>query len=230
MEGKNNKSSLGIFTNGILKENPVFVLALGTCPTMAVTTSAINGLGMGLAVMFVLLISNIAISLMKKIIPDSVRIPCYIVIIAGIASCIHMVVQAYFPEINDALGIYLSLIVVNCIVLGRAEAFASKNTVFHSILDALGMGIGFTLALFLIASIRELFGAGTWMGFDILGSINSDFNSNIKPFELLVKSPGGFFVYGIGMAIAIYISKRFGIERDGSCSGCANCNACSEGV
>lgn len=148
-------------TKGIFKENPTFILVLGMCPTLAVTTQVVNALSMGAGVLFVLLFSNIFISLLKNIIPNSVRIPCYIVVIAAFVTIVEMVFHAFIPAVYEALGVYLPLIVVNCIILGRAEAFANKNTVLNSALDAVGMGIGFTLALTLIALIRESFGAGT---------------------------------------------------------------------
>lgn len=148
-------------TKGIFRENPTFILVLGMCPTLAVTTQVVNALSMGAGVLFVLLFSNIFISLLKNIIPNSVRIPCYIVVIAAFVTIVEMVFHAFIPAVYEALGVYLPLIVVNCIILGRAEAFANKNTVLNSALDAIGMGIGFTLALTLIALIRESFGAGT---------------------------------------------------------------------
>ncbi|MBN2439692.1 MAG: electron transport complex subunit E [Spirochaetales bacterium] len=149
------------FTKGIFKENPLFIIVLGLCPALAVSTQVINALGMGAGVIFVLLGSNICVSLLKNFIPEKVRIPCYIVIIASFVTIVEMVMEAYAPDLYKSLGIFVSLIVVNCIILGRAEAFASKNSVSHSVLDALGMGIGFTLGLLLIASIREILGAGT---------------------------------------------------------------------
>ncbi|MEE1240100.1 MAG: electron transport complex subunit E, partial [Acutalibacteraceae bacterium] len=152
---------MGYFTNGLIKENPVLRLVLGTCPTLAVTTAAINGIGMGLAATMVLVCSNVVISLLRNVIPDKVRIPAYITIIAGFVSVVQMLVKAFLPDIDKALGIYLPLIVVNCIILARAEMFASKNSVVPSILDGLGMGIGFTAVLTLMGAIRELLGAGT---------------------------------------------------------------------
>ena len=154
---------LKILTNGIIKENPVLVLLSGTCPTLATTSMAINGLGMGVAATVVLMCSNLAISLLKKIIPDKVRIPCYIVVIAGFVTVVQFLVKAFAQDLDKALGIFLPLIVVNCIILGRAEMFASKNGPVDSVLDGLGMGLGFTLALTLIGSVREILGAGTWM-------------------------------------------------------------------
>ena len=160
---KAKPSYLATLTNGIIKENPVLVLILGTCPTLAVTTMAINGLGMGLAATVVLICSNIVISLLKKVIPDTVRIPCYIVVIAAFVTIVQFLVKAYAPALDSALGVFLPLIVVNCIILGRAEMFANKNDVISSALDGLGMGIGFTLALFCMGSVREILGNGTWM-------------------------------------------------------------------
>lgn len=150
-----------VLTKGLFKENPVFIIMLGLCPTLGVTTQVVNGIGMGLSVIFVLVFSNIFISLLKNIIPNSVRIPSYIVIIAAFVTIVEMVMHAFAPAIYKALGIFLPLIVVNCIILGRAEAFANKNTVYDSFLDAIGVGVGFTMALILIALIREVFGAGT---------------------------------------------------------------------
>ena len=157
-------NKLGILTKGIIKENPVLVLLLGTCPTLAVTTSAINGLGMGVSTMAVLVCANIVISLLKKIIPDTVRIPCYIVVIAGFVTIVQLMLKAFVPALDAALGLFIPLIVVNCIILGRAEMFASKNGVIDSALDGIGMGLGFTLALGLMGMIREFLGAGTAFG------------------------------------------------------------------
>ena len=151
-----NKESISNLTRGIIRENPIFVMLLGMCPTLGVSTSAINGLGMGMATMFVLMLSNMAISSVKKIIPDIIRIPSFIVIIASFVTILEMLMQAYLPMLYGALGIYIPLIVVNCIILGRAEAFASKNTIWQSLLDAIGMGIGFTMALTILGAIREI--------------------------------------------------------------------------
>ena len=157
----NKKSNLAVLLNGIIKENPVLVLILGTCPTLAVTTMAINGIGMGVAATVVLVGSNIVISLLKNIIPDKVRIPCYIVVIATFVTIVQFLVKAYAPALDSALGVFLPLIVVNCIILGRAEMFANKNTVLASACDGIGMGIGFTLALFVMGSVREILGSGS---------------------------------------------------------------------
>ena len=193
-------SKLKILTAGIIKENPVLVLILGTCPTLAVTTSATNGAGMGLAATIVLIGSNIVISLLKNIIPDKVRIPCYIVVIAGFVTMIQMLLQAFVPSLYDALGIFLPLIVVNCIILGRAEAFASKNTVVDSIFDAIGMGIGFTFALVFMGIIRELLGYGTLFGLQI-------FPEGIPTITIMGLAPGGFFAYGCIIAFINKLTK-----------------------
>ena len=211
---------LKLLTNGILKENPVLVLILGTCPTLAVSTQASNAIGMGLAATAVLVCSNIAISALRKVIPDNVRIPCYIVLIAGFVTVVEMLVKAYAPAIDEQLGIYLPLIVVNCIILGRAEMFANKNTVFDSMLDGIGMGLGFTLALLVMASIREVFGSGTWFGMEIPGLV-------AHKISILTLAPGGFFVYGILVAlIRVITNGRAGKTVGGGCAGCAGCAGC----
>ena len=164
-----DKTSLNNLTRGIIRENPTFVMLLGMCPTLGVTTSALNGLGMGLATLFVLILSNAAISLVKNFIPDMVRIPSFIVIIASFVTVVDLLMAAYLPTLHAALGIFIPLIVVNCIILGRAEAFASKNNLFQSVLDAIGMGIGFTLGLTLLGSVREILGNGSLFGYGFLG-------------------------------------------------------------
>ena len=163
-----NKNKVSILTNGLIKENPVLVLVLGTCPTLATTTSLVNGFGMGISATAVLICSNIVISLLRKIIPDNVRIPCYITVIAGFVTIVQLIVKAFAPALDESLGLYLPLIVVNCIILGRAEMFANKNSVVDSALDGIGMGLGFTLTLCVMGSIRELIGAGTIAGFPVL--------------------------------------------------------------
>jgi len=209
------KKKLSVLTNGILNENPVLRLVLGTCPTLAVTTMAANGIGMGLAATFVLLCSNIVISALRRIIPEQVRIPCYITVIAGFVSVVQMLVKAYIPALDQALGVYLPLIVVNCIILGRAEMFASKNTVLNSALDGIGMGIGFTLTLTIMGSIREILGAGTWLaGLDGLlpflpeGFVIRVLPASVDPFTLMTSAPGGFFVFGVLMAGAAWLTAR----------------------
>ena len=210
-----NNSKLSILTNGILNENPVLRLVLGTCPTLAVTTMASNGIGMGLAATFVLLCSNMAISALRKIIPDQVRIPCFITLIAGFVSVVQMIVKAYVPDLDKALGVYLPLIVVNCIILGRAEMFANKNTVIDSALDGIGMGLGFTLTLTIMGSIREILGSGTWMSGlgSLIPALGSDLAIRVIPesidsFSLMTSAPGGFFVFGVMMAGATWLTTR----------------------
>ena len=211
------------FLKGIIKENPVLVLVLGTCPTLAVTTSVLNALGMGLAATVVLLCSNMAISALRKVIPDKVRIPCYIVLIAGFVTIVEMLMHAFVPSLYESLGIFLSLIVVNCIILGRAEMYASKNTVVDSAIDALGMGVGFTLALFLMASVREIFGAGTWCGLAI--PFAGDYSMMI-----LTMAPGGFFVFGCLIALVNFITTRKGgrIKKNFGCAGCPSASLCGK--
>ena len=200
---------LKILTNGIIKENPVLVLLLGTCPTLATTSMAINGLGMGVAATVVLMCSNLAISLLKKIIPDKVRIPCYIVVIAGFVTVVQ----------------FLPLIVVNCIILGRAEMFASKNGPVDSVLDGLGMGLGFTLALTLIGSVREILGAGTWMSgtpfmVDLTGILST-------PMSIFTLAPGGFFVFGCMIALINKLTKGKAIKKkEFGCANCPNASSC----
>ena len=194
-------SSLSVLTNGIIKENPTLVLILGTCPTLATTTTVTGALGMGIAALLVLLCSNVFISLLRKVIPETMRIPCYIVIIAGFVTVVKMLVQAYFPDLYETLGVYLDLITVNCIILGRAEMFAGKNAVFASALDGIGMGLGFTLALGLMASIREILGAGSFAGIAI------PFMQNYK-IAFMTKAPGGLLVYGLLIALINYIIAR----------------------
>ena len=210
-----NPSKLKILTNGILNENPVLRLVLGTCPTLATSTMASNGIGMGLAATFVLVCSIIVIYALRKVIPDQVRIPCYITVIAGFVSVVQMLVKAFVPALDSALGVDLPLIVVNCIILGRAEMFASKNGVFDSALDGLGMGIGFTITLTLIGTIREILGSGTWMsGLDGLfpflpeGFAIQVLPEAIDPFTIMTSAPGGFFVFGVLMAGATWLTSR----------------------
>jgi len=211
---KNNKY-LSVLSNGLIKENPVLRLVLGTCPTLAVTTAAINGIGMGIAATVVLVCSNLVISLLRNIIPDKVRIPAFITVIAGFVSVVQMLVKAFLPSIDKALGIFLPLIVVNCIILARAEMFASKNGPVLSILDGLGMGIGFTAVLTLMGAIRELLGAGTIFSLPITAGF-------IDPMIVFLLPPGGFFVFGILVAISNAIAKKQG-KKPVEHLGCANC-------
>jgi electron transport complex protein RnfE len=192
-------SKLQIITKGILKENPTFVLILGMCPTLGVTSSAINGMGMGVATMAVLIMSNIVISLIKNLIPDKVRIPAFIVVIASFVTIIEMLMQAYVPALYASLGVFIPLIVVNCIILGRAEAFASKNGVLDSALDGIGIGLGFTLSLTAIGAVREVLGSGSIFGYT--------FAEGVMPL-LFILAPGGFLVLGYLMVLFNKVAKR----------------------
>ena len=227
---KNNK--LAIFLRGIIAENPVLILVLGTCPALATSTSMFQAISMGLAATAVLVCSNIAISLLRKIIPDTVRIPCYIVVIASFVTAVQMLLQAYLEPVYTVLGAWLSLIVVNCIVLGRAEMFARKNGPLDSALDGLGMGLGFLVALLAMATIREVLGAGTILsGLGDFGieAIKIPFIYDIR-IPILTEAPGGFLVYGILIAVMNKITaKKGGIKRkDFSCESCPNARACNK--
>lgn len=211
--------------NGIVKENPAFILMLGMCPTLAVTTSAINGLGMGLSSLVVLAISNVVISLLRKMIPDEVRLPAFIVIVASFVTVVELLMEAYMESLYASLGIYIPLIVVNCIILGRAEAYASKNPPLLSLFDGLGMGLGFTVALVIIGSIRELLGAGSIFGIALPG--------NFEPVAFFVRAPGAFLVLAIVVAImnAVGIKSRANkvVEGcDGCCASCASSSGCDK--
>lgn len=218
---KNNKLSLVL--KGIIQENPVLILVLGTCPAIAQSVSVINAIGMGLAATLVLICSNAVISALRRVIPETVRIPCYIVIIAGFVSIVQMLMHAYLPKLYDMMGVYLALIVVNCIILGRAEMFARKNNVLDSVLDGLGMGLGFFVALFAMATVREVLGNGSFAEIEI-------------PFlqayriPILTQSAGGFLVYGILIAIMNKITeKRGGVKRkDFSCEACPHAALCGK--
>ena len=212
---------LSILTNGIIKENPVLVLVLGTCPTLAVTTQTVNAFGMGAAATAVLLFSNVAISLLRKVIPDKVRIPCYIVLIAAAVTIVQMVLNAFVYSVYEALGLFLPLIVVNCIILGRAEMFANKNTVVDSALDAIGMGIGFTLTLFVMASIREILGSGSWMGYAL--PVLKD-----NAIGIMTMAPGGFAVFGILIAVVNKFFKNKPKKTEFGCEGCPSAAACGK--
>ena len=216
---KNNK--LAILLRGIIQENPVLILILGTCPTLAVTGNVTSALSMGIAATIVLICSNIVISALRKVIPDTVRVPCYIVIIATFVTAVQMLLQAFLPPIYEMLGVYLALIVVNCVILGRAEMFARKHTVFESALDGIGMGLGFILALFLMAFIREVFGAGSFMGLAI------PFMSKFT-VPILAQAPGGYLVYGILIAIMNKLTeKKGGVKKKSfSCEGCPSAAVC----
>lgn len=206
--------------NGIVKENPALVLMLGMCPTLAVTTSAVNGFGMGVSTVAVLVVSNLVISLLRKVIPDEVRLPAYIVIVASLVTVVELLIEAYFPGLHKSLGIFIPLIVVNCIILGRAEAYASKNPPLLSVMDGIGMGAGFTIALTVIGLVRELLGAGTAFGIHVA----PDF---FVPIAMFVRAPGAFLVLAIIVMImnAVHITTRANDMVEG-CDGC--CAACGK--
>lgn len=214
-------SKLAILTKGIIKENPVLVLLLGTCPTLATTSSALNGLGMGVSATAVLICSNIVISLLAKFIPDKVRIPCYIVVIAGFVTVVQFVLQAFVPALYASLGLFIPLIVVNCIILGRAEMFASKNNALDSALDGIGMGLGFTLALGLMGAIREIIGAGTIFGIALPWL-------SAHPILVIALAPGGFFVYACLIAAVNFFTDGKGVKGEFGCKGCAMASICQQ--
>ncbi|MCX7922835.1 MAG: electron transport complex subunit E [Clostridia bacterium] len=212
-------SALKTLTNGFIKENPTLRLVLGTCPTLAVTTLASNGIGMGLATTAVLLGSNAAISLTRKVIPDKIRIPAYVTIIAGFVTIVQFLMKAYFPELDKALGIFIPLIVVNCIILARAEMFASKNSLLPSVLDAIGMGGGFTLALVAIGSLREFLGNGTIFGITVTAKL-------FDPAIIMILPPGGFLAFGIIIGLlnkftAVKVTKAGCGSCDMKCGSCS---------
>ena len=203
------------FFEGLITQNPVLVQLLGMCPILAITTSMFNGLGMGLSVMIILTCSNVVISALRKIIPNKVRIACYIVVIAGFVTMVDLLLKAFVPALSKSLGLFIPLIVVNCIILGRAEMFASKNNVVDSALDGIGMGIGFTITLTVMGSIREILGSGTWMAGlgGLIPALGADFAIRVIPesidtFSLMTSAPGGFFVFGILMAGATWLTTR----------------------
>ncbi len=215
------KAKYEIFSKGLIKENPVLILLLGLCPALAVTTSAFNGIGMGISVVVILTCSNIVISLLRRFIPSKVRIPCYIVVIAGFVTIVQLLLKAYLPELDSSLGLFIPLIVVNCIILGRAEMYASKNNVLDSALDGLGMGVGFTIALFLIGATREILGAGTFFGFEIIGDA-------LEPMSIFMLAPGGFFVFAIIVAITNVLQKEnTKRKKDFACQSCYLIDTCS---
>lgn len=204
--------------NGIIKENPVFVLVLGMCPTLAVTTSATNGLGMGLSTTAVLVMSNMLISVLRKVIPDSVRMPAFIVVVASFVTMVQFLLQGFIPSLYASLGLYIPLIVVNCIILGRAESYASKNPVIPSIFDGIGMGLGFTMSLTAIGLVRELIGAGTAFGFKVTPS-------TYEPVTIFILAPGAFFVLAFLNAFMNKLKKKKGrkiIECGADCANCGN--------
>ena len=233
---KEKASRLAVFTKGFIKENPNLVLLLGTCPTLATTSSAFNGMGMGIAATVVLICSNIAISILAKIIPDKVRIPCYIVVIAGFVTIVQFIVQAFAEPLYNSLGVFLPLIVVNCIILGRAEMFASKNGVLDSALDGAGMGLGFTCSLTCIGAVREIIGSGTifsgfFLGGDELAeqlTVHLPFISD-HPLMIVALAPGGFFIFACDIAVVNKILTSNGKKpREFGCQGCAMASICQQ--
>lgn len=227
---KKQRSMGDIFFAGWIKENPVLRLVLGTCPTLAVTTQAFNGIGMGIAATFVLVGSNLVISLLRNFIPDNVRIPAFITVIAGFVTIVQMLVKGFVPALDSALGIFLPLIVVNCIILGRAESFASKNGPIASIIDGIGMGIGFTITLFIMGSIREIIGNGTWT---LLPNLSFTINNGsvIQPMLILILPPGGFFVYGVLMALCNKLATGKGLQPATlECCNCPQANICRKAM
>jgi len=212
---------LSILLKGLIKENPVLVSALGICPMLAVSTQVSSALGMGIATTFVLLGSNLSISLLRKIIPDKVRIPCYIVFIAGFVTLVKMIIEAYAYPLYLALGIFLPLITVNCIIFARAEIFAKKNTVIDSALDAIGMGAGFTLAMLAMASVREIIGSGKWFGMELPVLVNYN-------IPVLALAPGGFATFGILIAVVNKITKGKAVnKKEFGCTGCPSSATCT---
>ena len=207
---------------GLITQNPVLVQVLGMCSTMAITTSFFNGLGMGVSVLIILTLSNIFISLLRKIIPNEVRIACYIVVIAGFVTCVDLLLKAFVPALSNSLGVFIPLIVVNCIILGRAEAFACKNSVAASAVDGLGMGVGFTAALLLMGAVRELLGTGAIAGLQIIPA-------SVSPMLIFILPPGGFFVFGILMACANKLADKKGLSKAElkGCEACPMAASCS---
>lgn len=214
-----NKNFLTL-TKGIIKENPVLVMLLGTCPTLAVTGFADSGLGMGIATTFVLICSNVVISLLKNFIPRQVRLPSFIVIIAGFVTIVSFVLQRFVPDLHKSLGVFLPLITVNCIILGRAEMFASKNKVLASFLDGIGMGIGFTLALVIVGSIREILGSGSIFKIPL--------GDWFTPIGFFASPAGGFFVFGVVIAVVNIITNYKISSKKAGCAGCPNAAACTD--
>lgn len=237
MKGKNSN----VFFNGLVKENPTFVLMLGMCPTLAVTTSAVNGLGMGLTTTAVLVLSNVIISLLRNVIPNRVRIPAFIVIVASFVTMAELLLKGFIPTLYAALGLYIPLIVVNCIILGRAESFASKNPIVPSFFDGLGMGLGFTVALTAIGLVRELIGAGEFFGVPVINNALAVISSAIGrsepveyvPVSIFVLAPGAFFVLAALTALQNRVKRKIqekGMNADKIQSGCnIDCASCSDG-
>ena len=207
MAERDNKAFLPVFLNGLITENPTFTLMLGMCPTLGVTTAAMNGVAMGLATTFVLVFSNLIISLLRNVIPDKVRIPSYIVVIASFVTMIDLFMQAFLPELRAVLGTYIQLIVVNCIIFARAESFAAKNPPLASLADGLGMGLGFTCSITLLAAVREIFGSGTCFGLQVMPA-------GYQPMAIMNMVPGGFITLGILMVLVNVVKKAADRRRE----------------
>jgi len=222
-ESKSGISLFRIFTNGILRENPLLILMIGLCSSLAVTTEVANGIGMGLSMTFVLLMSELVISVFRKLIPNSIRIPIFIIVIAAFTTVIDYVLKAYFPDLSKAMGVFIPLIVVNCIIMGRVESFSSKQPPLHVIPDALGMGLGYTWVLVGIAIVRELLGNGTILGFALL--------KNYTPILFFTLPPGGFFVFALFIALNLALNRGASGKNDPDCAACPapGCQGCSVG-
>jgi len=216
-DGAKTKRLLSIFTNGLIRENPLLILMIGLCSSLAVTTSVDNGIGMGLSMTFVILMSEIVISAFRKLIPDSIRIPIFIIIIAAFTTVIDYVLKAWFPDLSKAMGVFIPLIVVNCIIMGRVEGFASKQPVVDVVADALGMGLGYTWVLTAIAAVREILGNGTILGFQILPS-------SYEPILFFELPPGGFLVFALFISLNLFIKSR--LKNPAAVQ--AGCEACGE--
>jgi len=212
------KRLLGIFTNGLLKENPLLIVMIGICSSLAVTTNVANGIGMGLSMTFVLLMSEIVISLFRKLTPSSIRIPIFIIVVAAFTTIVDYVLKAWFPELSNSMGVFIPLIVVNCIIMGRVEGFAYKQPVLDTIPDALGMGLGYTWVLIAIAGVREILGNGTFLNLQVLPS-------SYQPILFFILAPGGFLVFSIFISLNIFINSRIKNRAKTGCEGCA-ANGC----
>ncbi|HCC36312.1 MAG TPA: electron transport complex subunit RsxE [Treponema sp.] len=218
------KRLFGIFTNGLVKENPLLILMIGLCSSLAVTTSVVNGIGMGLSMTFVLLMSELVISIFRKLIPDSIRIPTFIIIIAAFTTVIEYSLKAWLPDLSKALGVFIPLIVVNCIIMGRVEGFASKRPVIDVIPDALGMGLGYTWVLAGIALLRELLGSGTILGFPVMPA-------SYQPIIFFVLPPGGFFVFALFISLNLFLKSRLkGSAAQSGCDACGGCDGSADGM
>jgi electron transport complex protein RnfE len=217
MKNSNLKRLFGIFTNGLVRENPLLILMIGLCSSLAVTTTVANGIGMGLSMTFVLLMSELVISIFRKLIPESIRIPIFIIIIAAFTTVIDYVLKAWFPDLSKAMGVFIPLIVVNCIIMGRVEGFASKQSVIDVVFDSFGMGLGYTWVLVGIALLRELLGSGAILGFHVLPA-------SYQPIIFFILPPGGFFIFSLFIAFNLFIKSRLKDPVQAGCEGCTGCD------